>query len=147
LASGQVVTSVRSVIKELVENSLDAKASTVEVRIHGVDKITVRDDGPGIDEDNMAMVCKRYCTSKLRGFDLSELTTMGFRGEALSSLCAVAEVTMTTRTAGESIARAYEFSSMGEILRQSTTAASIGTTVQVTKLFGNIPVRRQVIVK
>ena len=92
ICSGQVVLDIASAVKELVENALDAGATNVEVRVreHGVECVEVVDNGAGVSEENFAALTTKYATSKIAAFDdLASLRSFGFRGEALSSLCAM----------------------------------------------------------
>lgn len=146
IKSTQVITTPASIVKELVENSLDAKATAVCVRMesYGFSRLEVRDNGSGICEEDMKFIAKPHYTSKISSFsDLASLTSYGFRGEALSSLCAVAEVTVTTKTKESSIGYMYFFDHKGNITSRKPTATSRGTTVVVSNLFKKIPVRRQ----
>ncbi|XP_045483911.1 putative postmeiotic segregation increased 2-like protein 1 isoform X3 [Pieris rapae] len=100
ICSGQVVVSLAIAVKELLENSLDAGATNVDIRLknYGIDLIEVSDNGTGVTEDNMAALTLKYHTSKLNDYsDLLGVTSFGFRGEALSSLCSLANLTIITR--------------------------------------------------
>ena len=145
IAAGEVVERPASVVKELVENSLDAGASriAVSVREGGVAEIRVTDDGCGIGADELELAFRHHATSKLAtAADLETVATLGFRGEALPSIAAVARVICTTRTGdGEAGAR-IEFR-YGELLGQQAVGCPAGTTIEVVELFGNLPARRR----
>lgn len=146
LCSSQTIASVASVVKELVENSLDAGATSVDVRLenYGFDKIEVRDNGEGIKAVDVPVMAVKYYTSKISSHeDLENLTTYGFRGEALGSICSVAEVVVTTRTAADDFSTQYVLDGSGHILSQKPSHLGQGTTVTVLKLFKNLPVRKQ----
>ncbi|XP_008293284.1 PMS1 protein homolog 1 [Stegastes partitus] len=146
LSSSQVITSVVNVVKELLENSLDAGASSVDVKLenYGLDRIEVRDNGRGIKAADTPVMAVRHFTSKICSHeDLERLETYGFRGEALGSICAVAEVAVTTKTEDDDISTQYMLDSTGKIVSQKPSHLSQGTTVSVLKLFKNLPVRRQ----
>ncbi|XP_023192478.1 PMS1 protein homolog 1 isoform X3 [Xiphophorus maculatus] len=146
LSSSQVVTSVVSVVKELMENSLDAGASSVDVKLEnfGLDRTEVRDNGCGIKAADAPVMAVRHFTSKISSHeDLERLETYGFRGEALGSICAVAEVTVTTKTEEEDVSTQYTLDSSGGIVSQRPSHLGGGTSVSVAKLFGKLPVRRQ----
>ncbi|KAJ8367637.1 hypothetical protein AAFF_G00314240 [Aldrovandia affinis] len=146
LSSSQVITSVVNVVKELLENSLDAGASSVDVKLenYGLDRIEVRDNGSGIHARDTAVMAMRHYTSKISSHqDLERLETYGFRGEALGSLCAVAEVVITTKTAGDDISTRYTLDLTGKVISQKPSHLGQGTTVCALKLFKNLPVRRQ----
>ncbi|KAG7501999.1 PMS1 protein-like 1 [Solea senegalensis] len=146
LSSSQVITSVVNVLKELLENSLDAGASSIDVKLdnYGLDRIEVRDNGLGIKAADTPVMAVRHFTSKICSHDdLERLQTYGFRGEALGSVCAVAEVSVTTKTAEDDISIQYVLNFMGQIVSQKPSHLGQGTTVSVLKLFKNLPVRRQ----
>ena len=145
IAAGEVVERPASVVKELVENSLDALASqvTVEIQGGGVREIRVTDDGHGIAADQLELAFQRHATSKLEASEqLEAVGTLGFRGEALPSIAAVSQMTMTTRTAGADAARSVQLE-WGAIQRSSSMGAAVGTSVTVADLFGNLPARRK----
>ncbi|XP_039285270.1 PMS1 protein homolog 1 [Nilaparvata lugens] len=147
LASSQVITSVTSVVKELMENSLDAGAVSIDIRLekHGLEKIEVKDDGCGIREADCTCMALPHFTSKLKSFsDLDELDSYGFRGEALHSVCSVASVSITTKTSDDVTARRYRLDKCGQAVGFESVHGLKGTTVSVTDLFKNLPVRRQV---
>ena len=145
IAAGEVVERPASIVKELVENSLDAGASSIRVDIEhaGVKRIRVRDDGLGIHADDMALAVARHATSKIAAAaDLGEIATMGFRGEALASVASVARLAITSRQEDAGSAWRLEAAG-GEILGQRPAAHPPGTTVEVTDLFYNTPARRK----
>uniref|UniRef100_A0A803YSK7 PMS1 homolog 1, mismatch repair system component n=1 Tax=Meleagris gallopavo TaxID=9103 RepID=A0A803YSK7_MELGA len=146
LSSSQVITSVVSVVKELIENSLDACATTIDIRLenYGFDKIEVRDNGNGIKVADVPVMAVKHYTSKINSSeDLERLTTYGFRGEALGSICCVSEVLVTTKTADDDISTQYVLDSNGHVTSQKPSHLGQGTTVTVLKLFKNLPVRKQ----
>ncbi|KAJ1980139.1 ATP-binding mismatch repair protein [Dimargaris xerosporica] len=145
ICSGQVIIDLASAVKEVVENSLDAGATMIEVKFrnYGVDGITVTDNGHGIDPSNYSTLCLKHYTSKLHTFDdLAQIQTFGFRGEALSSLCALANVTVTTTTSEQCPQGVQlEYNTTGVLTRQSSVAREAGTTVMLRQLFAHWPVR------
>ena len=144
IAAGEVVERPAAAIKELVENSLDAGATTVtvEIREGGLSYIRVSDNGSGIDESDIRMAFERHATSKIsREQDLDSIATLGFRGEALASIAAVSKVTMTTRTAGRETGLKVT-NEGGKITDIKETACPQGTTITVSDLFYNVPVRK-----
>ncbi|HEY8487901.1 MAG TPA: DNA mismatch repair endonuclease MutL [Thermaerobacter sp.] len=143
IAAGEVVERPASVVKELVENALDAGARRVRVEIDGApDSITVRDDGEGMDPEDARLCFARHATSKLQGEpDLAAIRTLGFRGEALAAIAAVAEVELVTRPPGASHAFRVRVRA-GRELESGPAAGAFGTTVRVTDLFHNTPARR-----
>ncbi|KAM4868610.1 PMS1 protein homolog 1 isoform X1 [Urocitellus parryii] len=146
LSSSQIITSVVSVVKELVENSLDAGATSIDVKLenYGFDKIEVRDNGEGIKAVDAPVMAVKYYTSKINSHeDLENLTTYGFRGEALGSICCVAEVLITTRTAADNFSTQYVLDGSGHIFSQKPSHLGQGTTVTALRLFKNLPVRKQ----
>ncbi|XP_059558537.1 PMS1 protein homolog 1 isoform X15 [Myotis daubentonii] len=146
LSSSQIITSVVSVVKELIENSLDAGATSIDVKLenYGFDKIEVRDNGEGIKATDAPVMAVKYYTSKINSHeDLENLTTYGFRGEALGSICCVAEVLITTRTAADNFSTQYVLDGSGHIISQKPSHLGQGTTVTALRLFKNLPVRKQ----
>ncbi|KAL8548629.1 hypothetical protein ACS0TY_007787 [Phlomoides rotata] len=144
ICAGQVILDLSSAVKELVENSLDAGATCVEIALkeYGLEFFQVIDNGSGISPKNFKVLALKHHTSKLLDFpDLQSLTTFGFRGEALSSLCALGELTVETRTINEVVATHLTFDRMGLLTAERKTARQVGTTVTVKKLFSNLPVR------
>ncbi|KIY00361.1 uncharacterized protein Z520_04046 [Fonsecaea multimorphosa CBS 102226] len=151
IQSGQVIVDLCSVVKELVENSLDAGATAVEVRFknHGLDLIEVQDNGSGIAPANYETLALKHYTSKLSNFDdLSSLQTFGFRGEALSSLCALSKFTVVTAQADEAPkGKRLDFDSLGKLKSVTVVAAQKGTIASVENLFESLPVRRKELTK
>ena len=145
IAAGEVVERPASIVKELIENSLDADASTIRVDIEqaGVKRIRVRDDGAGIHADDLALAVSRHATSKIAlASDLGEIATMGFRGEALASVASVARLAITSRQREAGEAWRLEVAG-GEKRAHRPAAHPPGTTVEVTDLFFNTPARRK----
>ncbi|KAG7910594.1 hypothetical protein KL907_001485 [Ogataea polymorpha] len=151
ITSGQVIIDLSTASKELLENSLDAGATqvTITFKNHGIDSIEVSDNGIGIDKEDFDGICMKHYTSKLRTFeDVANVRTLGFRGEALSSLCAVARVDITTST--KSIQpRAYklEYDNHGRLKLKQPASRNCGTTVLISDIFRNLPVRKTDLVK
>ncbi|KAF8151454.1 histidine kinase-like ATPase [Crassisporium funariophilum] len=148
ITSGQVVIDLQTAIKELVENSIDAGATNVEVRFkhYGLKSIEVVDNGSGIAEDDYENIALKHHTSKLETFsDLSSVRTFGFRGEALSSLCALSEqVTVSTATSITTpMGASLEMDTSGRVKKTSTVARQQGTTITITNIFMPLPVRRK----
>ena len=146
IAAGEVVERPASVVKELVENSLDAGATRIEVDIiaGGAKLIRVRDNGSGIPREDLPLALRRHATSKIStSDDLGSITTMGFRGEALASAAAVSRLTLTSRTEGQK--EAWQVFAEGSEQEAVIRPAShpVGTTVEVKDLFFNVPARRR----
>jgi DNA mismatch repair protein MutL len=144
IAAGEVVERPASVVKELVENSLDAGATSVEVSVAsgGKRRILVRDDGQGMDRDDALLSLERHATSKLSAFeDLKSLATLGFRGEALASIASVSRLAIRTGT-GDGLGTEVE-SSGGRITAVRDVAWARGTQVEAGSLFFNVPARRK----
>ncbi len=145
IAAGEVIERPVSAVKELVENSLDAGATHVEVDVRdgGQRLLQVADDGCGIAAAEVVLAFGRHTTSKLAGQeDLFRIRTLGFRGEALASIAAVARVTMTTRSRDEAAGTRIRWEG-GELRQQELFARPVGTTVAVENLFFNLPARRK----
>lgn len=145
IAAGEVVERPASVVKELVENSLDAGANRITVSVNGggVSEIRVSDNGGGIPANELALAFRHHATSKLTtATDLETVATLGFRGEALPSIAAVARVTCTTKTPEADTGSRIEFR-YGDLIDQGAVGCPAGTTVQVVELFGNLPARRR----
>jgi DNA mismatch repair ATPase MutL len=123
IGSGQVIVDASSIVKELIDNALDARAKSifVDITANSIDSIQVKDDGHGIPAEDRALVCRRYCTSKIR--DLEDLTKvggrwLGYRGEALSSVAEMSgTLSVTTRVEGEPVAVKLNFGRDGELSR------------------------------
>jgi len=145
IAAGEVIERPLSVVKELVENALDAGATRIAVRVRGggISEIEVADNGSGIAADELPLAVVRHGTSKLSGTaGLTQIGTLGFRGEGLASIAAIARLTIVSRTAGEQLATALDAhaESIGE---PRPLAGPPGTRVIVADLFANVPVRRE----
>ena len=143
IAAGEVIERPASVVKEIMENSIDAGANkiTVEIRNGGISYIRVTDNGKGIMQDDMEIAFERHATSKLRNADeLGKITSMGFRGEALASIAAIAKVDLVSKTADATTGYEVVIEG-GKILSKSETGCSNGTSITIENLFYNTPVR------
>jgi len=147
IAAGEVVERPASVVKELIENSLDAGASNISIELasdtKGIIRIKIVDDGCGIPDEDVEKAFLRHATSKVRfAEDLHSVQSMGFRGEALASISAIARVVMVTRTPGADAGTTISVSG-GEITGRGVIAAPAGTSVTIEDLFYNTPARRK----
>jgi len=147
IAAGEVVERPASVVKELVENALDAQATrvTVEIQAGGRSLVRVSDDGIGMNRDDALLCLERHATSKIvRAEDLAAIATMGFRGEALPSIASVSRFILTTREReNESPEGTQIVVSAGKILEVKAAASAPGTSLEVRQLFFNLPARRK----
>ena len=143
IAAGEVIERPASVVKELVENSIDANAKNivVEIKNGGISYIRITDDGNGIEKDDMEIAFERHATSKIRSADdLDDVKTMGFRGEALASVASIANVQMISKTRNEEFGNQLTIKG-GDILSENEIGAKDGTSITITELFYNTPVR------
>ena len=142
IAAGEVIESPVSIIKELVENSIDAKANNivVEIKNGGKSYIRVTDDGIGIDKDEMELAFEKHTTSKISKFeDLYDIYSLGFRGEALASIVTVSDVVAISKTKDSDVGQKVTFNS--GVSKKAPIATNTGTSIEVYDLFKNIPVR------
>ncbi|MFM8810540.1 MAG: DNA mismatch repair endonuclease MutL, partial [Chthoniobacterales bacterium] len=145
VAAGEVVERPASVIKELMENSLDAGATSIEVEVRGAGTALLRvtDDGSGMDREDALMALERHATSKIAtAAELASVRTMGFRGEALPSIASVSEFALRTRVA-ESDAGTEAVVRGGKLVAVREAGCARGTTIEVKSLFFNVPARRK----
>ena len=143
IAAGEVIERPASVVKEMVENSIDAGATsiTVEIKNGGISFIKVSDNGKGIAQDDLEIAFERHATSKIRSADdLNKVTSMGFRGEALASIAAVANVELVSKTAEQETGYKVVVEA-GNVLEKEEAGCRTGTTITVRNLFFNTPVR------
>ncbi len=145
IAAGEVIQRPASCLKELVENSLDAGATRIQVIVRDAGRtlLQVIDNGIGMSEMDARLAFERHATSKIReAQDLFTLRTMGFRGEALPSICAVSQVEMMTRRAEDETGTLIEIHG-SDVVRQEPCSCPVGTNIKVSNLFFNVPVRRK----
>ncbi|MFP4459172.1 MAG: DNA mismatch repair endonuclease MutL [Candidatus Zixiibacteriota bacterium] len=145
IAAGEVVERPASIVKELVENSIDARASHIEVNIvdGGKELIEIVDDGIGMTIDDLEMAIQRHTTSKIADVeDLDRIVTLGFRGEALPSIASVARIEITTRLKGSDLG-SYIIIEDGDIIEKGQTGAKEGTRIEVKRLFDHVPARKK----
>lgn len=143
IAAGEVIERPASVVKEMVENSIDAGADkiTVEIRNGGISYIKITDNGSGIAKDDLEIAFERHATSKIRNAsDLDTVTSMGFRGEALASIAAIANVELVSKTKEQDVGYKIVVEA-GNVLEKEEVGCQVGTSITVNNLFFNTPVR------
>ncbi|XP_033840903.1 mismatch repair endonuclease PMS2 [Periophthalmus magnuspinnatus] len=146
ICSGQVVLTLATAVKELVENSVDAGATNIEVRLKdsGAELVEVSDNGKGVEEANFEGLTLKHHTSKIRDFsDLIHVETFGFRGEALSSLCALSDLMVVTCHESSQVGTKLVFDHKGNLVQKSPQPRQQGTTVSLQQLFYTLPVRHK----
>ncbi|KAJ3237804.1 DNA mismatch repair protein [Chytriomyces hyalinus] len=153
IAAGEIIQRPSNAIKELIENSLDARATsiTITAKDGGLKLLHIQDNGHGIHKDDMPLVCERFATSKITQFDdLASVATYGFRGEALASISHVAHVTITTKTEDSPCAWKANYSDgimvpakTGATADPKPTAGNVGTQIMIEDLFFNVPIRKK----
>ncbi|KAI3660467.1 hypothetical protein MP638_004296 [Amoeboaphelidium occidentale] len=145
ICSQQVITDFKGCVKELLENSLDAGATEIEIKLrdYGLKGVEVKDNGKGIEQRNFKLLAQAHSTSKIEDYeDIESLRTYGFRGEALHSICQLSRMVVTTNDSSTSmLGYELEFDNSGNLLSQRQVSRSRGTTVSVTGLFQQVPVR------
>ena len=145
IAAGEVVERPASVVKELLENSIDAKASsiTIEVKDAGKSYIRVSDNGTGIHRSDIKLAFQRHATSKIYADEeIYDIKSLGFRGEALASIASVSNVEVITRTLDDEYGTKVELMN-GEIIKESSLGCPVGTTIIIKDLFYNTPARHK----
>jgi len=145
IAAGEVIERPASIVKELIENSLDAGATRIQIDLEqgGLERIRVRDNGHGISSSEMPLALSRHATSKIASMqDLEAVLTMGFRGEALPSIASVSRLTLSARVEDEEHGATIRYRHDGDV-DQQPTAHPVGSTVDVESLFYNVPARRK----
>ncbi|KAL6450381.1 pms1 DNA mismatch repair protein pms1 [Candida maltosa Xu316] len=156
ITSAQVIIDLKSIVKELIENSIDAGADKIDISFtnYGIDSIQVQDNGKGISQEDFESVCLRGHTSKIEIFeDLDKLSTLGFRGEALNSICSMANnvTIITTTPAIYPKCHVLNYDQMGKLVKQTTKVGAMnyksGSLIQIEGLFKNVPVRLKNFIK
>lgn len=145
IAAGEVVERPASIVKEIIENSIDAASSDIQVKVKngGISEIRIIDNGSGIEESQIELAFQEHSTSKISSIDdLFSIHTNGFRGEALSSISAVSKVVIETRTASAKLATKCEITN-GQIDSKSYSNRDVGTSITITDIFYNVPARRK----
>lgn len=146
ITSGQVITDLSNIVKELIENAIDANSNSINITFKrfGLEGIEIQDNGDGISIDDFENLCKKNFTSKLENFEnLINVKTLGFRGEALNSICNISQIVITTATSKDA-PKGWElnFNKDGELIDKKLINHSKGTLIKVTDLFKNLPVRK-----
>jgi len=144
IAAGEVVERPANIVKELVENSIDAGAKSITIRIEkaGKERIIIEDDGCGMSEEDAVLCFTRHATSKLSSVDeLTHISSFGFRGEALASVAAVSKVTLTTREGSSDLATCVTYHD-GALQSKAEATRAQGTTIEIAQLFYSVPVRK-----
>ena len=144
IAAGEIIISPVNALKEMMENSIDAKATTIDILVKegGIKLLQISDNGSGINKSDLPILCERFTTSKLSTFeDLNDINTYGFRGEALASISHISKVTVTTKTAEDKCAWKVSFSQGKMLGKPEPIAGTSGTTILVEDLFYNMPSR------
>ena len=145
IAAGEVVEDPSSIVRELIDNSLDAKAKNISVMVTLTDdlKITIKDDGVGIASDDIGRAFERHATSKIQKFsDLQSILTMGFRGEALAAIASVALVEATSAVDESAMGKTISVQA-GEVKFIKDIHSTKGTSINVSQIFHNVPVRKK----
>jgi len=146
IAAGEVIENPASVVKELIENSLDAGATEIEIKIKeaGTKEITVIDNGEGMTEEDALLAIKKHTTSKIKSIDdLNNIKSYGFRGEALSSIVSVSITEIITKTKEMELGLKLFIEDSGKKISKSYVASKDGTTIKVLNLFYNTPARKK----
>ncbi len=146
IAAGEVIENASSVVKELVENSLDASATeiTVEIKAGGRQLIRIIDNGIGMSPDDAILCLERHATSKIRAVeDVHSITTMGFRGEAIPSIASISKFTLLTRPKNQDTTGTMVLVEGGKIKKTCEVMRAPGTTIEIKNLFYNLPVRQK----
>ncbi|PIT60053.1 DNA mismatch repair endonuclease MutL [Snodgrassella alvi] len=145
IAAGEVIERPANALKEIIENSLDAKASQIDIQLEagGIKRLSVTDNGQGMNETDVPLALQRHATSKISTLaDLEKVVSMGFRGEGLASIASVSRLTLTSRTTNAAHATQI-YAEDGKLSPVKPAAHGLGTTVEVVELFFNTPARRQ----